>query len=179
VSGGEIGDAVRSLVERGTFAVLAVLTREGDVVLRPIGGRWGAGIVDAIREMAERYPGCRMRLFEHPYDDWDLYFKHVVGRAQKDMYEKLGELYEKAGKGEGVKVFVKGKMIAFDVQPIIVRDRTMVPVRAIAEALGAQIKWDGETQTVTVLKAGKVVLIPIGSARALVDGAEVALDVPR
>ena len=82
VSGSEIGDAVRSLVDRGTFAVLAVLTREGDVVLRPVGGRWGAGIVDAIREMAERYPGCRMRLFERPYDDWDVYFKHVVGREQ-------------------------------------------------------------------------------------------------
>lgn len=82
VGGSEIGDAVRSLVERGTFAVLAVLTWEGDVVLRPVGGRWGAGIADAIREMAERYPGCRMRLFERPYDDWDLYFKHVVGREQ-------------------------------------------------------------------------------------------------
>lgn len=69
-------------MERGTFAVLVVLTPDGDVVLRPIGGRWDAGIVDAIREMAERYPGCRMRLFERPYDDWDLYFKHVVGREQ-------------------------------------------------------------------------------------------------
>lgn len=82
MGGDEIGDAVRSLVERGTFAVLAVLTPDGDVVLRPIGGRWGAGIVDAIREMAERYPGCRMRLFERRYDDWDRYFRHVVGREQ-------------------------------------------------------------------------------------------------
>ncbi|MEW6047168.1 MAG: stalk domain-containing protein [Bacillota bacterium] len=98
--------------------------------------------------------------------------------AQKDLYEKLGGLYEKAGKGEGVKVFVKGKKVSFDVQPMIVHNRTMVPVRAIAEALGAEVRWDGETRTVTVLKAGRVVLIPIGSLKARVDGAEVALDVP-
>lgn len=98
--------------------------------------------------------------------------------AEKELYEKLGELYEKAGKGEGVKVFVKGKKVAFDVQPMIVRNRTMVPVRAIAEALGAEVKWDAQTRTVTVLKAGKVVLIPVGSLKALVDGTEVALDVP-
>ncbi|MDI6895544.1 MAG: stalk domain-containing protein [Bacillota bacterium] len=98
--------------------------------------------------------------------------------AEKELYEKLGELYEKAGKGEDVKVFLKGKKVAFDVQPMIVQNRTMVPVRAIAEALGAEVKWDGETRTVIVLKAGKVVLIPIGSLKARVDGTQVALDVP-
>lgn len=75
-------DAVKSLVEPGVFAVLAALTAEGDVVLRPIGGSWGAGIVDAIRETAERYPGCKMRLFEQNYRDWKMYYKDIVPRAQ-------------------------------------------------------------------------------------------------
>lgn len=74
-------DAVRSLVERGTFAVLAVCTAEGEVVLRPIGGRWDPGIVDAVREMAEKYPGCKMRLFEQSYD-WERYFDGIVEREQ-------------------------------------------------------------------------------------------------
>lgn len=34
--------------------------------------------------------------------------------------------------------------------PIIVNDRVLVPVRAITEGLGAQVAWDGETQTVTI-----------------------------
>lgn len=100
-----------------------------------------------------------------------------VEAGDTGAYEKLGELYEKAGTG-GIKVFVKGKKVDFDVEPVVLQDRTMVPVRAIAEALGAEVKWDGETQTVTVLKAGKIVLIPVGSLKASVDGGEVALDVP-
>lgn len=53
--GGErLLDAVRSLVERGTFVVLAVRAAEGEAVLKPIGGRWDPGIVDAVREMAEK-----------------------------------------------------------------------------------------------------------------------------
>jgi hypothetical protein len=78
----KVADVVRGLVEPGVFAVLAVLTAEGEVVLRPIGGRWGAGIVDAVQEMAEKYPGCRMRLFEQNYRDWKMYFEGVVKREQ-------------------------------------------------------------------------------------------------
>jgi hypothetical protein len=74
-------NAVKSLIERDTFAVLAVLTREGDVVLRPIGGRWGAGIRDAVQEMAEKYPGCKMRLFEQECN-YEKYFKGIVVRDQ-------------------------------------------------------------------------------------------------
>lgn len=77
----QLFDAAKGLVERGTFAVLAVLTKEGDVVLRPIGGRWEAGIVDAVREMAEKYPGCKMRLFEQECD-WERYFEGIVSREQ-------------------------------------------------------------------------------------------------
>lgn len=75
-------DVVKSLVEPGVFAVLAALTAEGEVVLRPIGGSWGAEIVDAIRETAERYPGCKMRLFEQDYRDWKVYYKNIVPREQ-------------------------------------------------------------------------------------------------
>lgn len=57
-----------------SHAVLVVKTAEGNVVLKPIGGRWGAGIVEAVREIAEKYPGCKMRLFEQECN-WERYFK--------------------------------------------------------------------------------------------------------
>lgn len=77
----QVLDAVRSLVERGTFAVLAVLTAQGDVVLRPIGGRWGSGIRDAVEEAAGKYPGCRMQLFERACD-YERYFEGIVPKEQ-------------------------------------------------------------------------------------------------
>lgn len=49
-----------------------------------------------------------------------------------------------------IKVFLDGKQIEFDVQPIIENDRTLVPMRAIFEALGAEVKWYNEDQIVKV-----------------------------
>lgn len=60
------------------FALLAVLTHEGNIIIRPIGGDWGYDIIEAIQEMAEKYPNCKMRLYEHLYDDWRRYFEGVV-----------------------------------------------------------------------------------------------------
>jgi len=77
-----LSNGVKSLVEHGVFAVLVVMTEEGETVLRPIGGRWGSGIVDAVKEMAEKYPGCRMKLFEQNYDDWERYFRGIISKKQ-------------------------------------------------------------------------------------------------
>lgn len=74
--------SVKSLAEPGIFAVLVVMTQEGEVLMRPIGGRWGAGIVDAVQEMAQRYPNCKMRLFEQNYRDWKMYFEGIIAREQ-------------------------------------------------------------------------------------------------
>ena len=44
------------------------------------------------------------------------------------------------------------KNIEIDVPPQIVDDRTLVPVRAISEALGCTVGWDDATRTVTITK---------------------------
>ena len=51
---------------------------------------------------------------------------------------------------ETVKVVVNGSMVFFDQPPVIIDGRTLVPVRAVAEKLGAFVSWNGETQTVSV-----------------------------
>lgn len=40
--------------------------------------------------------------------------------------------------------------IELDVPPIVVNDRTLVPVRAISESIGALVDWDDYTQTVII-----------------------------
>lgn len=67
-----------------------------------------------------------------------------------------------------------------DVQPTIdpVTRRTLVPVRPIAEALGAQVTWDEANQEVTLQQEGHEVRLVIGQDVATVDGATVTLDQP-
>lgn len=45
---------------------------------------------------------------------------------------------------------VNDDTVALDSAPTIVDDRTLVPVRAIAEAFGSKVDWDGDTKTVTI-----------------------------
>ena len=42
------------------------------------------------------------------------------------------------------------KIVTLDAAPVIEEDRTFVPVRAVSEALGAEVTWDEETRTVSV-----------------------------
>ena len=48
-----------------------------------------------------------------------------------------------------VSLYVDTDLIQTDVPPTIVDGRTLVPMRAIFEALGAEVDWDGETRTAT------------------------------
>ena len=50
--------------------------------------------------------------------------------------------------GGTIKVLINGEYIFFDQPPIIENGRALVPMRAIFEALGAEVKWDDSTQSV-------------------------------
>lgn len=55
-----------------------------------------------------------------------------------------------------------GKTIASDVAPLIVDNRTMVPIRIVTETLGGAAAWDADTQTVMLNIDGKIVTMTIG-----------------
>lgn len=42
------------------------------------------------------------------------------------------------------------RIAVLDSPPIIINDRTLVPVRAVSEALGADVDWIEETHTVVI-----------------------------
>jgi hypothetical protein len=56
---------------------------------------------------------------------------------------------------------VSGKDITLDVAPQLVDNRTLVPVRAVAEGLAAGVKWDDGTQTVIITKEENTVTTPV------------------
>lgn len=79
-----------------------------------------------------------------------------------------------------VGVQLNGQPLTFDVPPVVESGRTLVPVRAIFEALGARITWDPATQTVSAVhpERNKYVILVLGSTTAWVDGVQITLDVP-
>ena len=78
---------------------------------------------------------------------------------------------------EEIKVTINGKRIEFDVQPQLINDRTMVPLRAIFETLGAEVEWNGDTQTVSATKDKMIVVSTIGSNIMYVNDEEKTMDV--
>ncbi|HAE43644.1 MAG TPA: hypothetical protein DCG34_12125 [Clostridiales bacterium] len=62
-----------------------------------------------------------------------------------------------------IKLLVNGKDITSLSSPLIVNDRTLVPIRFVSEEIGADVKWDGANRTVTVVKGNRSVFLRIDS----------------
>jgi N-acetylmuramoyl-L-alanine amidase len=76
------------------------------------------------------------------------------------------------------KVFLDNQLLTFEVAPIIEEGRTLVPLRAIFEAMGAVVSWDDRTRTVTATKGDTAVILPIGSTKPTVNGQVWEIEVP-
>ena len=57
-------------------------------------------------------------------------------------------------------------------------NRTFVPVRFVAERLGAQVGWGNDTPAVVIEKDGHTVRMAVGALTYTLDGVEQAMDVP-
>ncbi|NPV90157.1 MAG: hypothetical protein HPY50_05220 [Firmicutes bacterium] len=55
-----------------------------------------------------------------------------------------------SGASPAVRLFVNGRQIAADVPPQNIGGRILVPIRFVAEALGAEVNWDGPNNLVTI-----------------------------
>jgi plastocyanin len=69
---------------------------------------------------------------------------------------------------------LNGSPLSYD-QAYLIDNSLFVPYRAFAETIGAEVGWDGGTQTVTVTKDGSTIKLKIGSATATVNGRETAM----
>jgi len=74
------------------------------------------------------------------------------------------------------RLFLEGVELKALTDPKIVDDRTLVPVRVLAEGLGYGISWDGVTETVTVENDTGTIKLMIGTNIALVKDHFVEMD---
>lgn len=85
-------------------------------------------VFDAFKAQVDWLPGVRR---VHILGTQDIWLRIGVARAQ-----------------------VNDRMVPLEVPAMIYRSRTMVPIRFIAETLGATVSWDPDTQVITILTQG-------------------------
>src|SRR5262245_51309854 len=79
----------------------------------------------------------------------------------------------------GIGVNVNGKPVAFSgTQPVEIGGSVLIPLRAVVESLGAEIKWEAATQTVRGKKGSREFELRIGSRDATVGGQPKTLNTP-
>lgn len=80
---------------------------------------------------------------------------------------------------KAIGVIVDELPLAFpDVTPQIVADRLLVPFRIFLESLGAEVQWDGSTQTVQAIARQVRLRLRIGDQTAYINDQPVSLAVP-
>lgn len=81
----------------------------------------------------------------------------------------------------GIHVVYNGTRISFHSygqNPELLEGRTLVPLRSIFEAMGANVEWDGATSTAIAKRGNVEVKITIGASEIYKNGEVVPVDVP-
>ena len=81
-------------------------------------------------------------------------------------------------KNDSISVYVNGTELTLDVPPMLENDRTLVPMRAIFEALGAEVSWYPEDRTIVAVRGGTTVFMQVDDWYMAVNDEWIALDAP-
>jgi hypothetical protein len=75
------------------------------------------------------------------------------------------------------RLYVLGKILDYDVAPIIREGRTLVPLRSISEGLGALVDWNPDNVTVTIERNGVFIELQVNSNLVKLGEKEMNIDV--
>ena len=111
-------------------------------------------------------------------DDDKTVVKYYTGVANVTFGEKAATgANSTATMIMGSTTFVaNGKVVTSDVAPFVKDGRTFLPIRALGEALGAEVAFDEATNVVTIKLDGKTVTMTLGSAVMTVGDKVVTMD---
>lgn len=77
-----------------------------------------------------------------------------------------------------IPVYVDGWRLPCDVPPLLSQGRVLVPLRAIFQALGAEVEWDAQAKLVRARRGDREIRLVIGEKSAVLNGKLISLDVP-
>ncbi|MCH5210789.1 MAG: copper amine oxidase N-terminal domain-containing protein [Oscillospiraceae bacterium] len=91
----------------------------------------------------------------------------------------LNEYYTSQGTvSEPIYVTLNGSTLNFDQPPIMINNRTMVPIRAIFEALGYTLDWNGDTQTAVASNGSNTITVTVDNNIITYSGGTYECDTP-
>lgn len=107
-------------------------------------------------------------------------FRNVDKDDRAEVLAKLAEIKTEL-QDYSIDTFVNGLAIDFEkydnVMPFIEDGVTLAPIRAVTEALGAEVIWNSETQEIVIKKDDININMTIGDNIAYINDNEVLLDV--
>ena len=129
-----------------------------------------SSLSDGMHTLTIASNGLKKNYTFYKYRDY-LRFAKTIDTALVDGW--LG-----AQVSDEISVVVNGSKVSFDTQPFIENGRTLVPVRAIFEALGADVSWNGSERKVTSVRGNITSVLYINSVDMYTNGNRKVIDVP-
>ena len=98
------------------------------------------------------------------------------GAINEEMWVGAEESFD--SEVDYVKVVINGEELTFpDASPFVdAQGRTQVPIRFIAEAMDAEVAWDGEAKRVDIERGETSISLTIGSNVIIVSGETIVMD---
>ena len=128
-------------------------------------------------EPTPSYPGYEYNPF------WSIYFGSGTATTNKTIEPQKKIVMKLQTKLViGSKEMIKSvddveQKVMMDIAPFIESNRTMLPIRFVAEALGFKVEWDDPSRTVILTDKDNVVKIPVDTNKIIVNGNEYESDV--
>lgn len=155
-------DIQEGVAERGTVENNIKMTDPGFVDLQN-----GDFTLKENAEVFSKIPGFEDTHFER-MGRYDEKLKNMVKNSIVLGIKRAGAL------NNGELTQIDSENMA--VMPIIMNNRTLVPVRFITETLGAEVSWNADTKEVTIDYNGKIISMTIGENVMKVGEESVTLD---
>jgi spore germination protein YaaH len=94
------------------------------------------------------------------------------------LFTAVGYVTATGNGNQAISVHLNGTRINFDTQPMMHNYRTMVPFRALGEAMGASVYWLAETRQILAIKDKIYMVMTIGSDEVLINNITIKIDTP-
>jgi hypothetical protein len=131
----------------------------------------GMSTYQALYALADAYN--KKASYDLLHEKYSSGYAENIGLAKDDRAGELDEILTVKLTIGSTDAVVNSRTVSMDVPPAVIDGRTVVPVRFVAENMGAKVDWQGDTQTVQITLDGKEISLVIGQARP-----EEGLDVP-